>query len=337
LQIGRIQIPGTGVLAPLAAITSAPFRQVCLEHGCALAVCEMVSAEALVRTGPAATRRLVRARGEPTLVVQLFGGDPAVMARAAAVAVEHAGAQIVDINMGCPVRKVLGCGAGVALMKEPARAEAVVRAVADALGDAVPVSVKMRAGWDEASINAVEVARRVEQAGACAVAVHARTREQVHAGPSMWGVIGEVKRAVRIPVVGNGGVRSAAAAVEMLSATGCDAVMVGRGALGNPWIFEGIRDGHDVTPSREQRFRVLRHHFELYVGYAGARLAALEMRKHLGWYLRGMPGSAMVRAKLQAMTGAEAVRDAIDAYELALATGSAGPSRHDFGTEPRGP
>jgi tRNA-dihydrouridine synthase B len=329
-SIGQLLFDGCAVLAPLASITSAPFRQICLEHGCSFAVTEMVASEALVRDVRGALIRMDRAASERVLAVQLFGSDPTTMARAATLAVERAGAAIVDINMGCPVRKILGCGAGVALMRDPDRAEAIVRAVVEACGHAACVTVKMRAGWDENSITAPELARRVEQAGARAVVVHGRTRDQVHAGASRWDVIREVKQSVRITVIGNGGIKSPADAASMMQHTGCDAVMIGRGALGNPWLFEAIRSDRTQTPTLVQRFAVIRRHLSLYIDYATERVAAREMRKHLCWYLRGLPGSSMVRARLQTMTSAEQIEDAIAAFECALMRGEVRPSSDDF-------
>lgn len=330
LSIGSLAFDGAAVLAPLAAITSVPFRQICLEHGCSYAVTEMVASEALVRNVRAVITRMDRAPGERVLAVQLFGSDPQVMARAAALAVERAGAALIDINMGCPVRKILGCGAGVALMRDPDRAEAIVRATVAACGEAAPVTVKMRAGWDDANVNAPELARRVEGAGARAVTVHARTREQVHAGSSRWDVLREVKQVVSIPVIANGGIKSVDDATAVLGYTGCDAVMVGRGALGNPWIFEFMASGRTRQVPSAERFAVIRRHLALYVDYAGERAACLEMRKHLCWYLRGLPGSAMVRAQLQTMSSPEQIERVLGGFEAALGRGELRASDGDF-------
>ncbi len=330
-SIGRLQIHGVGVLAPLASVSDAPFRQICLETGCDLAVTEMVASEALVRNVGKIMDRMVRAQGERVLVVQLFGANPEVMGRAAVLAIERCGADVIDINMGCPVRKILGVGAGVALMREPDRAVAIVREVVKASGSSVPVMVKMRAGWDDESVTAVDLARRVVDAGAAAVAVHARTKEQVHSGASRHDVIAEVKLAVSVPVIGNGGVKTAEDARSMLANTGCDAVMIGRGALGNPWLFRSLKEGRDVVPSMGERFAVIRKHLALHVAFAGDRSAAREMRKHLGWYLRGLPGSAVVRDGLQRMNTVADVNAVIDTFQEALLHGRAAPSHADFG------
>jgi len=330
-SIGPFQFEGSAILAPLASVTSAPFRQICLEHDCSVAVTEMVASEALVRDARKSLQRTDRAPSERVLVVQLFGGDPLVMARAASIVVERAGASILDINMGCPVRKILGAGAGVALMRDPDRAEAVVREIIQAVGDRVPVTVKMRAGWDDENITAPALAQRLEGAGVAAVCVHARTKEQVHSGRSRWEVIQRVREAVRVPVFGNGGVKCAADARDMLASTGCDAVMIGRGALGNPWIFTSIRRGTDYVPSVSERFAVIRRHYALYVEHCGESTAAREMRKHLCWYLRGLPGSAMVRARMQGLSTTHDVLSTLAAFEESLHGGTAVASSADYG------
>jgi tRNA-dihydrouridine synthase B len=332
--IDALTFDGEAVLAPLAAITSVPFRQICLEHRCSYAVTEMVASEALVRNVRAVETRMDRAAGERVLAVQLFGAEPEAMAKAASIAVERAGAAIVDVNMGCPVRKILGCGAGVALMREPERAEAIVRAMVAACGNAAAVTVKMRAGWDDSNVNAPEIAKRVEGAGAKAVAVHARTREQVHSGGSRWDVLRDVKRAVGIPVIANGGIKSVADAAAVRQATGCEAVMIGRAALGNPWIFDALASGREHEVTGAERFAVIRRHLALYVEYAGERAACLEMRKHLCWYLRGLPGSAMVRAKMQTMTSSAQIEEVIGAFEQALGRGDTRASDDDFHRTP---
>ena len=327
-RIASLDFDGSPWLAPLAAVSSAPFRQICLELGCGQAVTEMVSSEALIRDVQKIARRMQRAQGERVLVVQLFGGNPESMAHAAQVAIERVKADIIDINMGCPVRKILGSGSGVALMRDPKHAAGIVEQVVQTAGS-IPVTVKMRAGWND-EVNAVDVAKRVVDAGASALAVHGRTREQYHKGDTRWDVIAQVKHAVGVPVIGNGGVRNAADAAAMTSQTGCDAVMIGRAAMGNPWVFKSVAQGSEYEPGLAERFQVIRKHIDLYAEYAGESAAAREMRKHLGWYLRGLPGSSMVRGKLQSMHTTQDIRDVLGAYEHALTHGRAKPSAEDF-------
>jgi tRNA-dihydrouridine synthase B len=319
VRIGPVELSGDTALAPMAAVTNAPFRQLCREHGCSITVTEMVASEALVRGVGRNELRMERAPGETPLIVQLFGGKPDTMAEAARIAVEEAGAEIVDINMGCPVRKILGSGAGVALMREPDRAAAIVRAMVQAVGDRVPVTVKIRAGWDEESMNAPEFAKQLEGAGAAAIAIHARTKEQVHSGAARWEVIAAVKRAVSVPVMGNGGIATIDDVRRMKAETGCDVVMLGRAAHGNPWIFRSLLAGRDLPPTTAERFAAVRRHLDLYIAWAGEGTAVREMRKHLAWYLRGMPNCAELRMKMQRMTSAAVIRSILEEYERDVA------------------
>jgi tRNA-dihydrouridine synthase B len=314
-RIGSIPLANDVALAPMAAVTNAPFRALAKEMGCGLTVTEMVSSEALVRGKFGTDLRMERAPGETPLSIQIFGCDPDVMADAAE-RVEASGAEIVDVNMGCPVDKIAGRGGGVALMREPAGAAAIVRAMARRVR--IPVTAKIRAGWDDAHVNAPEVARALEDAGAAAVFVHARTKEQVHGGDARWEVIARVKRAVSVPVWGNGGVRSVADARRMKEQTGCDGVMVARGAQGNPWIFRSLLAGVERPPSLAERFQVVRRHLHHYVVFAGMRRAANEMRKHLCWYLRGLPGSAEIRDALHRLTSEAAYLELLTRYEGTL-------------------
>ncbi len=319
VHIGDIELSNDVSLAPMAAVTNAPFRALAKEMGCGLTVTEMVSSEALVRGKGGTDLRMERAPGEWPLSIQLFGCDAAVMAEAAAM-VEDAGAEIVDVNMGCPVDKIAGRGGGVALMKEPASAAAIVAAMSRRVK--IPVTAKIRAGWDAAHVNAPEVARALEDAGAKAIAVHARTKEQVHAGEARWDVIARVKASVRVPVIGNGGIKTVADARAMKDATGCDGVMVARGAQGNPWIFRSILAGEERPPSRAERFHAVRRHLRHYVEHAGMRRAATEMRKHLCWYLRGLPGSAEIRNHLHRLDSEGEYLELLEGYEAALVSGA---------------
>lgn len=319
-RIGSVPVSNHVALAPMAAVTNAPFRALAKEMGCGLTVTEMVSSDALVRGKFGTDLRMERAPGETPLSIQLFGCEPDVMAEAAAM-VEEAGAEIVDVNMGCPVDKIAGKGGGVALMKEPSGAAQIVRAMAKRV--TIPVTAKIRAGWDDAHVNAPEVAKALEDAGAAAVFVHARTKEQVHAGAARWEVIERVKRSVSIPVWGNGGIKTVDDARRMREETGCDGVMVARGAQGNPWVFRSILAGEERPPTVAERFHAVRRHLRHYVTFAGMHRAATEMRKHLCWYLRGLPGSAEIRHELHRLSTEETYLELLDSYESRLVSEAA--------------
>lgn len=301
------------MLAPMAGVTDYAFRAVCRMQGAEYTVSEMISAKALVyeqrarhaRPNGSAPLAAIRA-GELHHALQLFGSEPEFMAEAArllesgeylgAVAGERPAA--IDINMGCPVPKVAGNGEGSALMKDPDRAAAIVRAVADAVR--LPVTVKIRSGWDENSINAPEFAKVLADAGAAAVCVHARTRKQMYAPSADYRVIAAVKRAVDIPVIGNGDIASAADLCRMHEISGCDGYMIGRGAQGNPWIFAELTaalEGRAYTPpTAAERCDLALSHLRLLVEDKGERIAVREARKHMAWYIHGLPGAAAARA-----------------------------------------
>lgn len=300
LKIGDLELAGRAFLAPMAGAGDRAFREICVRFGADFFTSEMVSAKAL-EFGDKKTMELMElgADARPA-AIQLFGSEPEVMARAAKRAMEFA-PDAVDVNMGCPAPKITGPGAGSALMKTPALCGEIVAAVAAAVP--VPVTVKMRAGWDEGSVNAVEVARICEQAGAAAIAVHARTRSQMYAPPARWEVIRQVKEAVRIPVIGNGDVTGAQSAALMLEQTGCDAVMVGRAALGNPWVFlqigEYLTESCRIVPPPGicERMAVMGRHIDLMCRYKGEKRAMNEARKHVAWYLKGLRGAAEFRRR----------------------------------------
>ena len=313
-RIGNLQISGAG-LAPMAGVTDAAMRVLCREQGAAWAVSEMLSAKGWVYSGarnPNAADLLLRLPGEGPVGLQLFGREPEFMAEAARQ-LESLDFPFFDINMGCPAPKIAGNGEGSALMKEPALAGRIVRAVADAVGK--PVTVKLRAGWDAGSVNAPELAQILEQSGAAALAVHARTREQYYSGRADWSVIRAVKRAVSIPVFGNGDVFSAADALRMLEETGCDAVMIGRGAQGNPWIFAEIdaalRGEAYQRPDLPERVELALRHFDMELALHGERRGLPEMRKHIAWYVSGARGAARFRDYVNTLTRPEEVREAL--------------------------
>jgi tRNA-dihydrouridine synthase B len=292
------------LLAPMAGVTEAPFRGICKRFGAGLTYTEMVSVKALHFTPDGRrTRELLRFDPDETpCAVQVYGAEPALMAEQVAMLLERYRDEIsvVDINMGCPVTKVVTKGEGSALMRDPALAAAVVSAVVAA--SSVPVTVKIRSGWDAGEVNAAEFARAMEAAGACAVGVHGRTRGQFYRGRADWGVIGAVKQAVSIPVAGSGDLFSAADVVAMLEQTGADAAMVARGAQGNPWIFReatALLEGGEplAPPTPLERVDLAREHAARLVAFAGDH-AFVRMRKHVAWYIAEMPGATHVRSKV---------------------------------------
>lgn len=304
-SIGSVTLPNQLILAPMAGVTDLAFRQICREHGAGLTVTEMASAKAL-EYGDKKTPRLLRlAGGEHPASAQIFGSDPACMARSAKRALELSGCDIIDINMGCPAPKIVGNGDGSALMKSPDLAARIVAAVKQAVP--VPVTVKFRMGWDAQSVNCVEFARLCEQAGADMVAVHGRTRSQQYGGTANWDIIRAVKEAVSIPVAANGDVFAPQDVPRILAHTGADFVMIGRGSLGDPWIFERahalMQTG--VLPSLPpfaERIDTAVRQIELAVADKGERVALLEARKHVNWYLKGVSHVRDFKKRISALT-----------------------------------
>jgi len=326
LRIAHVPLARPLVLAPLASITTPAFRILCEEQGAALTWTEMVSVPGLVRHHPKIRALLRRSRPDAPFAVQLVGARPDEMERAAAIVAER-GADLLDLNMGCPVKKVAKTGGGVALMRTPELAEALVRAARRGAGPGVGVTVKMRLGWDEASRNAPDLARRLVDAGACAITVHGRTRRQGFSGRCDLAGIRAVVQAVgaQVPVVGNGDVVDGPSFVRMRAETGCAAVMVGRAALGNPWVFAALRAAWQGSPAppppdRDTRLQVMRRHFALYLADWPEPVAVREIRKHLVWYSKGLHRSVDFRRRLQTTASAADVEQCIAALQRVPAT-----------------
>ena len=313
LKIGDVSLKNNLILAPMAGVTDLPFRLLCKEQGAGLLCMEMVSAKAIYFNNKNTEERLTIDDREPPVSLQLFGSDPDIISEMAKK-IENRPFSILDINMGCPVPKVAGNGEGSALMKNPKLVEEIVSKTAKAIKK--PVTVKIRKGFDDEHINAVEIARIAESAGAAAVAVHGRTREQYYSGKADWDIIRQVKEAVKIPVIGNGDVTSPEAARQLMETTGCDGIMIGRGAQGNPWIFRQIlhwmeTGEEEPKPDLEEVKAMILRHARMLVEYKGAYTGIREMRKHVAWYTAGYPNSAKLRARVNEIESLEALEHLI--------------------------
>jgi nifR3 family TIM-barrel protein len=317
---GINSIKGKALLAPMAGISNLPFRLIARSFGCTLAFTEMISANGLVRKTDKTFEYLRTCVEDKPLGVQIFGADPDIMAQAACI-VANNGAELIDINMGCPVKKVIRAGAGAILMQDPNRAGSIIKAVRKAV--TIPVTVKIRSGWSGRSINAVEIAHVAENSGADAITIHARTADQGFSDVADWGVITEVKKTVNIPVIGNGDIWQPQDAIKMLRETSCDAVVVGRGALGNPWIFKGIKQiisGHkeDYRPELAQRLEIIKKHWEMETEFSGKKVAERNFRKHLLWYTKGLEGSSRFRQLVGKLKDWESIMDELNEYFRSL-------------------
>ena len=322
MNIGNVKLENNVFLAPMAGVTDLPFRVVCKGFGAGLVYSEMVSAKALHYGDKKTAELLKTSDAEAPLCVQIFGSDPAVMAEGAQKALAT-GAKIVDINMGCPAPKVANNGDGSSLLKDVGLIGRIVRAVSDASG--VPVTCKIRSGFDEVA-DVERIAKTIEQSGAAAIAVHPRTRKMYYSGHSDWNIIADVKKAVSIPVIGNGDVNCAADAKRMLDTTGCDAVMIGIGARGNPFIFREVltllRDGKTCPPPTvDEKMNTLKKQINMLCNQKGEYIGIREARKHVAWYIKSLPDSAAVRNDVCKTESLDALMDLLNNYSEFLKNG----------------
>lgn len=318
MKIGNVELANRVFLAPMAGVTDMPFRVLCKEQGCGLVYTEMVSAKGMHYQDEKSTRLTLLAEGEKPGAVQIFGSEPEIMA-GVVEKLNGSDASLIDINMGCPAPKITKNGEGSALMKRPQLVEKIVKAVVGV--SKKPVTVKIRKGWDEDSVNAVEIARIAEACGASAVAVHGRTREQYYSGKADWNIIRQVKQAISIPVIGNGDVTGPREAKRLFEDTGCDAIMIGRGAQGNPWIFSRILtflETGDIEsePTPEEKINTIIRHMNMLIEHKGERTGILEMRSHIAWYIKGLRDAAHTKQKIFTMNNQEEIINLLQSFLL---------------------
>jgi len=313
MRLGSLQLSNNLVLAPMSGITDYPFRQLIKEMGCGLVITEMVSAEGLIRKGEAFLK--IR-KDEHPVSVQLFGSDPEVLAEAAGMA-EAMGADAIDLNMGCPAKQIVMIGAGADLMRFPEKVKGILMKVRKKVK--TPLTIKIRSGWDGKHINALEISKIGEDCGIDAISIHPRTRDQGFRGRADWNLIGEVKKMVHIPIIGNGDVTTPSFVKKIFEETGCDGVMIGRGALGNPWIFHfknsmPLERDQAGSPSLEERKNMIHHHFSLIQTHYGEKEAVKKIRKHVYWYTKGLPSCAFFHSTLSGLREKAALFEAIHSY-----------------------
>ncbi len=316
MKIGNVQLDNEVFLSPMAGVTDLPFRMICKEKGCGMLYTEMINAKALCYDDENTKKMLKIEECEHPVAVQIFGSDPEYMGKAAQIMNNYPN-EILDINMGCPAPKVVKNGDGSALMRTPKLAAQVISAVVK--NSEKPVTLKIRKGWDDDSVNAVEIAKIAQECGVSALAIHGRTREQFYSGKADWDIIAKIKEAIDIPVIGNGDVFEVEDAKNMIEKTGCDAIMIGRGSQGNPWIFKRInhyiQTGEILPePSVDEKMNTAIKHMNLAVAEHGEYVAVREMRKHIGWYLKGLKNSASYRNQINKITDYKEVIAMLDEY-----------------------
>lgn len=318
MKIGNIDLENNVFLAPMAGVTDMPFRILCKEQGCGLVYSEMVSAKGMHYNDKKSESLTKLDEREMPAAVQIFGSDPILMGEIAS-RLDSSNASFIDINMGCPTPKITKNGEGSALMLKPALVGEIVKSVSQATDK--PVTVKIRKGWDEANVNAVEIAKIAEENGAKAIGVHGRTREQFYSGKADWEIIAKVKEAVGIPVIGNGDIVTAKDAQSMMKQTGCDAIMIGRGAQGNPWIFRKVinyLEKGEIVPdtTNEEKLDTILGHMKMLIELKGEHTGVLEMRKHIAWYLKGMKNSGVVKEKVFRLSGKDEIMELLQNFFL---------------------
>lgn len=318
MKIGGIQFDNNVFLAPMAGVTDKPFRIICKEMGCGFVYTEMISSKGLYYNSDKTKGMLDIDEREAPSGVQLFGSDPKIMGEMAEVVSQNSRVALIDINMGCPAPKIVKNCEGSALMKNPDLASKIIKSVVK--HSEVPVTVKFRKGWDDNNINAVEFARMAESSGASAVTVHGRTRAQMYEGHADWSIIKQVKENVKIPVIGNGDVISPEAALRMINETGCDGIMIARGAMGNPWLFKRInhylKTGELLAePSPEEKIDMAARHTMMLIDFKGEYTGVREMRKHIAWYIKGLRNATAVRNEINTVTDKDGLIELLKRYK----------------------